>query len=65
MTQIHSAGGSVQHFPSFWGQKDQEYMIIILLHILPSDVNQEKKLKFYSTLGKIWLGNSENWQKIK
>jgi hypothetical protein len=32
--------------PSFWGQKDQEYnMIIILLHILASDVGPRKKIK--------------------
>jgi hypothetical protein len=43
LTKIHSAGGSVQHFPSFWGQKHQEYMIIILIHILASNVEQKKK----------------------
>jgi hypothetical protein len=45
-------------FPSLWGQKDQEYMIIILLYILGSAVGPK------STLGKIWVGNYENWPKI-
>jgi hypothetical protein len=48
---------SEKNFPSFWRQKDQEYMIIIflhiLLHILASDVGPRKKFYFYSTLGKI------------
>jgi hypothetical protein len=29
----------------------------ILLHILASDVGPRKKDCFYSTLGKIWVGN--------
>jgi hypothetical protein len=50
-------GVCVQHFPSFWGQKDQEYMIIILLHILASDVGPRNKIKilflfhFWKNLG--------------
>jgi hypothetical protein len=51
LTQIHSAGVSVEHFPSFWGQKDQEYMIIILLHILASDVGPRKKFLFLFHFG--------------